>query len=144
MKLVLLILSLSLSNFIYSQNKLIKSNLQIITIANGANAYSSSNNLVYILMYINQTYGTDKLGLIRLTDVADINNNSKTYLEEFQIYAIDKKDNGNYNYWTSDLSNNQTVLFQLNQSGIKNKITFSRYIGKSSADIIKQIDYYFD
>ena len=145
MKLKLLFLTLLISNLIYSQSKLIKSESQIITIAGGVQSNVTSNKLVYLKIEIfnsNDRSALNYLGDIWISDVPELSDIKKTYYEIYQIYKVEKKENGIYNYWTQDKTNDQSVLFQLNQNGIKNKLTCSKYVGTSG--VSKQIDYLFD
>ena len=109
---VCLLLSL-ISMISNAQNKWYSSSKNIISTANGMPAFIESEKKSYFQIYV---YGTPKVndyGFIEIQDTPQ-SQTPISYHDSFKIYKIELRDDGIYNYWTDDISQNgQIVLFEL-------------------------------
>ena len=130
----------------FAQDKSITSDRQVITKVNGNQTNVENTKYLYIEISLWKSASTiNDIGGIWITN-ANRRNNYKnvTYEEGFKIYKINANSDGTYDYWTQDKSNNQTVLFELDQNGAVGTFTLSRYSPSGDSNVTKRIVYYLE
>jgi len=135
------VLLLFISFGLYSQTKSYKSSEHTVTKANGNPTLVTKNKTMYIEIWLRDVCKGNDCGSVTIAD-GPLHTGQQINYEQFRIYTVKLKEDGVYNYWTTDIGNDgQTVLFQVDNNGAVPTMTMHRYAPGEDSKVLKSIIY---